>query len=380
MKILHIGLASYFTEGMTYQDNELVKQNCLDGHEVMYISNAYKYQEGKIVETNAEKVQLQCGATLIRLKYVFVINTLITNKIRAVRKLYEIINDFRPDVILSHDLCYYSVNDVIKYVQNNSHVKLYVDTHTAAYNSGTNWLSLNVLHRCFYRLLTKKTLPYIRQYLCVGTAEKKFSKEIYGVPENMMRYWPLGTEIYSDDVNRKNRSMIREKLKIKEEELVFVHSGKLVKEKKTEELLNALYAVKEIAAKMIIVGMIPDDRRDYLLNLMKRDSRVEFLGWKSGEELRKLLCASDLYCQPGTVSATLQNAIGCFSPVMCSNRETYELLDRGNFLWCSTEEDMKSIFERIARNEIDIKAMRQKSKKCALEMLDYKKLVTVLYS
>lgn len=380
MKILHIGLASYFTEGMSYQDNELVKQNCIDGHEVMYISNAYKYQAGEIVETNEEIIQLQCGAILIRLKYISVINSLITNKFRAVRGLYEIINDFKPDIILSHDLCYYSVKDVIKYVQNNSNVKLFVDTHTAGYNSGTNWLSLNILHRCFYRFLTKKTLPYIRQYLCVGTAEKKFSKEIYGVPEKMMQYWPLGTEIYSDDINKKNRSTVRKELKIGEGQLLFVHSGKLVKEKKTEELLNAFYAVKKIKAKMIIVGMIPDERRDYLFNLIKRDSRVEFLGWKSGEELRKLLCASDLYCQPGTVSATLQNAIGCFSPIMCSNRETYELLDMGNFLWCSTEQDMKNIFERIASNEIDINAMRQKSKKCALEMLDYKKLVTVLYS
>ena len=40
MKIAHIGLASYFTENMTYQDNQLTNQNVLDGHEVLMISNA----------------------------------------------------------------------------------------------------------------------------------------------------------------------------------------------------------------------------------------------------------------------------------------------------------------------------------------------------
>ena len=55
MKIAHIGLASYFTENMTYQDNQLTNQNVLDGHEVLMISNASKYEGGKVVEVKAEK-------------------------------------------------------------------------------------------------------------------------------------------------------------------------------------------------------------------------------------------------------------------------------------------------------------------------------------
>ena len=34
MRIAHICLASYFTENMTYQDNQLTNQNVLDGHDV----------------------------------------------------------------------------------------------------------------------------------------------------------------------------------------------------------------------------------------------------------------------------------------------------------------------------------------------------------
>ena len=51
MRIAHIGLASYFTEDMKYQDNELAEQNVRDGHQVLYISNAEKYADGRIVPT-----------------------------------------------------------------------------------------------------------------------------------------------------------------------------------------------------------------------------------------------------------------------------------------------------------------------------------------
>ena len=51
MKIAHIGLASYFTENMTYQDNQLTNQNVLDGHEVLIVSNASKYAGANVVET-----------------------------------------------------------------------------------------------------------------------------------------------------------------------------------------------------------------------------------------------------------------------------------------------------------------------------------------
>ena len=61
MKIAHIGLAAFYTEGMTYQDNQLAEQNARDGHQVMYISNAAKYENGVIVETGYEDTVLESG-------------------------------------------------------------------------------------------------------------------------------------------------------------------------------------------------------------------------------------------------------------------------------------------------------------------------------
>ena len=71
MKIAHIGLASYFTEGMSYQDNQLSGQNARDGHQVLVVSNAAKYVDGKVVETGYEDRFLEngvlwCGCRSVR--------------------------------------------------------------------------------------------------------------------------------------------------------------------------------------------------------------------------------------------------------------------------------------------------------------------------
>ena len=152
---------------MKYQDNQLSHQNALDGHTVTYISNAQKYVDGKIVNTGYEKKTLNDGVCLIRLPYVSFGNSLLTNKLRCVSGLYELLDESSPDIIFIHDLCFMSVSDVVKYKRSNPTVKLFADTHTAAYNSGTNWFSLHILHRTIYRKWIQSALPYLEKFFYV---------------------------------------------------------------------------------------------------------------------------------------------------------------------------------------------------------------------
>ena len=157
MKIAHVSLASTYTPGMSYQDNILTEQNAKDGHEVLCISNAQKFENGVIVDTGYENLELDNGIHLVRLPYVHVVNDLVSSKFRKVEGLCDLLTDFCPNVILLHNLAYWSVLDVVRYKKDHPEVKLYADTHTAHVNSGTNWLSLHILHRIFYRYLTQKT-------------------------------------------------------------------------------------------------------------------------------------------------------------------------------------------------------------------------------
>lgn len=380
MKIAHIGLASYFTENMTYQDNQLTNQNVLDGHEVLMISNASKYEGGKVVATGYEDFYLENGVRLVRLPYRKVLSRSVSEKLRVVDGLYDLLERFEPDVILSHNLAYWSVLEVIRYKKNHPEVKLYADTHTSVYNSGRNWVSLHIQHRLLYRYLTHRALPYLEKYFYVGATEREFSKENYGVPVEMMEYFPLGGNPVEENVYLEKRAKRRAELTVAEDEILLLHSGKLDEQKRTKDLLEAFAAVPELKAKLAIIGSVPESEKEKLMPLMKADSRVVFLGWKQAPELLEYLCACDLYCQPGSVSATLQNAVCCGSAVLSYPHLIYtEGLDYGNILWAENKSEMEEIFRNLAGGSINLETLREGSRKCARELLDYRILAARLY-
>ena len=380
MRIAHIGLASFFTEHMTYQDNQLSNQNVLDGHEVLVISNASKYADGKVVDTGYEDYYLENGIRLIRLPYRRILSRSVSEKLRVVDGLYGILEDFKPDVIMSHNLAYVSVLDVIRYKKNHPEVKFYADTHTSVYNSGRNWVSLHLQHRILYRYLTQRALPHLESYFYVGATEREFSRENYGVSPERMELFPLGGNPPEEKDYLAHREKRRKELNLASGELLLLHSGKLDALKRTKELLEAFAAVPELKAKLAIIGSIPEQEKENLQPLMEADSRVIYLGWKQSAELLEYLCASDLYCQPGSVSATLQNAVCCGCPVMTYPHLLYtEDLDYGNLLWVKTEEDMEAVFRGLAEGKINPEELREGSKRCARELLDYRTLAARLY-
>ena len=380
MKIAHIGLASFFTENMTYQDNQLTNQNVLDGHDVLIVSNAAKYEGGKVVETGYEDFYLENGARLVRLPYRKVLTRSVSEKLRVVDGLYDLLESFAPDVVMSHNLAYWSVLDVIRYKKNHPEVRFYADTHTSVYNSGRNWISLHIQHRMLYRYLTQRALPYLESYFYVGATEREFSKENYGVPLERMEYFPLGGNPPEGKDYLEKRAKRRGELNLSEDEVLLLHSGKLDPLKRTKELLEAFAAVPELKAKLAIIGAVPENEKQNLLPLMEADQRVVYLGWKKAPELLEYLCACDLYCQPGSVSATLQNAVCCGSAILSYPHMIYtEGLDYGNILWAESRADMEETFRNIADEKIDLEALRAGSRKCAQELLDYRVLAARLY-
>lgn len=380
MKIVFIGLASTFTPGMSYQDNALCRQTLADGHSVTYIGNPEKFVDGVITETGPEDVILPDGLHLIRVPYCNLGPNIVTKKIRKFKGVYEILERENPDVIFCHCAQYWSVLDVVRYKKKHPEVKLYADIHAAAYNSGKNWLSLHVQHRGIYRYLTKKLLPYLEKYFYIGAPERDFAEENYGVPRELLEYYPLGGYLLSDTEYTEKRNKCREELGLTEGELLFVHSGKLDSLKRTKDLLQAFADVPELKAKLAIIGSIPEDMKPVLEPLIAADKRIHYLGWKSAAELQEYLCASDLYCQPGSVSATMQNSVCCNCPVMAYPHKPYtEDLDFGNILWVETQEDMANAFRQIKDGQVDLQVLRSGSEKCAREVLDYRKLAARLY-
>ena len=374
MNIVHIGLASYFTEGMNYQDNMLSEANQKAGHCTTYISNASCFINGRIADVESCDKILDNGVRLIRLRYRSLGLPILTEKIRVVKGLYGLLEQLQPDIILSHDLCYWSVLDVIRYKKSNPTIVLYADTHTDANNSGTNWASLNVLHRGFYRYLAQKALPHIKKYFYVSKECKNFSNRIYGIPESIMEFYPLGGEIVPAEKREADNEKIRDRHGLSEENILFVHSGKMDALKRTAELLQAFSSVSDDRFRLFLIGSIPEDIRMVLDPMIQADKRVSFLGWKSGEELQEYLCACDLYLQPGSQSATMQVATCCGAPTMLYPHESHYDYDKGNIFFVKTVVDMKQVFLSVSNNPQQLKAMEKAAIQLAEQMLDYDKL------
>lgn len=380
MRILHLCLACYYVDGYNYQENVLPRINKQDGHEVLIIASTETFIENtKLGYVQSREYYTDSNIKIIRLPYVNLGPKCVSAKIRAYHKLYDHILAFRPDVIMSHDLCFFSVLDVIKYMKMHPWVKFYADTHTASYNSGLSWLSLHVLHRLYYKSLIQKALPYLKKYFYIGESEKKFSIENYKVPTSLMEYFPLGGMLWKTERYEGIRNVRRKELHIRDDELLFLHSGKMDIRKKTEELVTSFSSVPELNARLIIIGSIPEENRS-LYELIKKDKRIEYLGWKNASELQEYLCAADLYCQPGSVSATLQNAICCRCAILSYPHEGYTShLDFGQFLWVKNQKEIVEQFRNILIKRIDLYDLQEKSLQCAIEILDYRKIAAKLY-
>ena len=381
MKILHICLANFYIDNYAYQENMLPRINHEDGHDVRILASTETFVDNAhLGYVEPSEYVTEYGVPIKRLPYVKVGNSFSTHKFRAYPHLYGEIASFAPDVIFCHELQFWSVRDVIRYKKDHPAVKLYADTHAAYNNSGTNWLSLHVLHRGLYRYLTKKAFPYLEKYFYISDECRQFSHEIYDIPNEKMAFYPLGGTLLSDEEYAAVRAKRRAELGLVENDRLYIHSGKLDALKRTDELLRAFSAVEDPHAVLAVIGSIPKEREAVLLPLIEADKRIRYLGWRTGEELQEYLCAADLYCQPGSQSVTMQNALCRYCPVMLYPHPSHTAdYDRGEVIWIKTQADMEMVFRSLAADPAQLKPLRENAEKLARELLDYRRLAARLY-
>ena len=380
MKIANCCLSNFYIDGWNYQENVLSKRNTDDGNEVRILASTETYiDNARLGYVSPSSYFTEHGIPITRLPYKRIINHFVSSKLRAYVGLMRELTEFSPDVIFFHGLAAWALLTVARYKKKYPSVKLYTDSHEDFNNSARTFLSKNILYRLFYCTVLKKAYPQIDKIFYISLETKDFINQLYGLPDDKLEFYPLGGIIFDEDMRNNAKQKIREELKLSPEDVLFVHSGKLDKLKRTEELLRAFSAVQSPSLKLIIIGSIPDDMKQILLPLIEADNRVEFIGWKSSNELLEYLCACDLYLQPGSQSATMQNAICCGAPVMLYPHKSHMSYLDGNGWFVKTVEDMIRVFETIKGKKGILAQMSQNSQKVACELIDYKVLAERLY-
>lgn len=380
MKIAHLCLSCFYFDGFSYQENILPRQNIADGHETIIIASLESIdRNGKMIFLNEGSYLGNDGAMVYRIPYNKKVPQKIQNKVRSYQGLLDKLYEFQPDIIYFHGISAYELLTVKKYKMLNPNVRLIVDVHSDKNNSGTNWISKYLLHKFFYRSVFKSVEPLIDKIFCCSLEAKDFAEEIYYADKKKTEFYPLGGECLSDQEYYERRLKTRKALKIGDDKIFLLQTGKINKKKKAIEALSSFSKIKSDKFIYFIAGNLEDDVKEEMERLIAEDDRVRFLGWASNDQLKDYLCASDLYIQPGSQSATMQQSLCLRNPVLLDNVKSHTVFVKENGWLINDTSKIISILELIDKNPEILSTMSKKSFDIALEFLSYKTLANKIY-
>jgi len=372
MRIAHICLSDYYLDDRAYQENELVEAHLDQGHEVLVIAST------QVLDNDKRRMYLSPGryrngqgVEVIRLPYHPWMPRVLAKSLRSHPGVYRLLDEFDPDVILFHGMCGWELVNVSRYKKHHPEVKFYVDTHTDFINSARGLVSKWGLHFLYYRSIVHWCLPWINKILYISQLTGQFAQEFYGVPESKLEFFPLGGRPVPDDEYNRLRRNTRQEQGLTEDHILFVQSGKQTRQKKLIRTLEVFSSNQDPRFRLIIVGSLLEDIRERAQALIYADDRVQFLGWKTPDEIKALLCGADVYLQPGSQSATMQTSLCCRCVPVLQDIEGHEMYTQNNGWLVDTDADLAYVLTEISSGSVDLNKMCGASEKLAREHLDY---------
>lgn len=371
MKVTHVCLSCFYIDDFLYQENELVRRHVADGHDVTVIASTETFDNrGELTYVAPRSYMGSDGAPVIRLPYRRGLPAVLARKVRAYPGVYRLLADLAPQVVVCHGPAGWELLTVARYVRDHPGVILHIDSHADAFNSAQGWASRHLLHGQFYRRILHRAMRVSGPLLCVAPSAMDFARKVYGVPEDRMEFFPLGGEVLDDDARAARRSATRDRLGVGADQILIVQSGKQGRAKKLPQSLRALAQVPDPRLRLVIAGLLQDDIRDEVEALVAQDPRVTFLGWQNPGQLTDLLCAADVYLQPGTQSATMQQALCCGCAVILADLDSHAPYRQGNGWFVGDEAALVEALRAVP--EADLPTMQARSLEFARRVLDYR--------
>jgi glycosyltransferase involved in cell wall biosynthesis len=375
LRIAHLCLSCFYIDGYGYQENELVRQHLADGHNVFVIASTENYgPDGKITYVAPSTYMGSEGAPVTRLDYRRVLPDVLMRKLRMHSGVYEQLSERKPDIILFHGLCGWELHAAARYKRENPSVRLYVDSHEDENNSARTFLSKYLLHRLYYRWVIHRCIPTFDKILCVSLETIEFVKKNYGIPADRLEFYPLGGYVFADDEYFRRRSAARAECGIAGDQILLVQTGKMGRRKKVLESLDAFMKTEGANLRFVLAGVLDNEVRDEATQRIDADARISFVGWKTSEQLKDLLCAADVYVQPGTQSATMQMSLCARCPVVLDDVLSHRPFVDGNGWLVKDGKGLESAFTQIRNQPELLGRMSVRSREIAQRLLDYRLL------
>jgi len=379
MKVFHICLSCFYIDEFSYQENELVKQHVKDGHDVTVVASTEVFDQKRKLSYCSPGTYLGTdGAKVVRLPYRNFLPHFVMKKLRMHPGLRQMLEDGSPDVILFHGLCGWELLTVSSYCKDNPGVIFNVDSHEDYHNSAKTFVSKYVLHKLYYRVIVQQCLKAIGRVLCVTPDTEFFVRKMYGVPKSETEFFPLGGELFNDEVYQQRRSRFRDKLVVSGQTIVVSQTGKMGKLKKLTDSLEAFINVvgNDENFLFVIAGEIGGEIEASIGKMIEGRSNVRVLGWQNVEEMRDLICGTDLYLQPGTQSSSMQMSLCARCPVILNDLSNHKPYVNDNGWLVRSRTDIERAFEEVISDSAILEKMSESSYAIASKLLDYKSLAS----
>lgn len=365
MKIVHICLASFYVEGLGYQENILPQRHAELGNEVTVLTSDYvfnsKQEEGKREQSdyvNDFGIHVKVLPRSTRYGYY--------SRFRDFDGVYDAIESIDPDIIFVHGGQFVALKDVIKYCKKHRDVKLFIDQHGDYYNMKIDTAKAMFVHLYIYGHWMRKAVPFTQKFWGVTPWRCQYLREVYKIPENKIGLLVMGGDddkIRFEDMPRLRKD-IREELSLTDKDFVVVTGGKIDSTKNIHLLMQAVSEL-EGKAKLIVFGQ-PNNEMENIINELSKDGNIRFLGWIPSDKVYDYFLASDLAVFPGTHSVLWEQACACGIPCVFKDWEGMHHVDTGGnceFLHKDSKEEIKAVISSIFDDKEKYSEMKQAAEK-----------------
>lgn len=350
MKIVHICLVMGYTEGLNYQENNIIRYQARDGHEVSLITTDHCFTEGEwgLCGTESDYINPD-GVHIIRLPFAFKIPYNINRQIGIFKGFSKKLEELSPDVIFVHNLQFQDLRRVAAYKRSHPKVSIYADNHSDFSNSARNWFSRNTLYRFWWRPCARSSESFVKTFFGVTPGRVDFLQNIYGISREKTDLLVMGAD--DESVYRAEkveiRQKIREKFGVKEKDFLVVTGGKIDAFKtQTLFLMEAVQELQDNRLKLLVFGSVEEELKDRLLSLCD-GKKIQYIGWAKGEQSYEYFASADLVVFPGRHSVYWEQVVAQGIPMICKYWEGTTHVDIGGNVEFLMEDSAKLMKEKL---------------------------------
>lgn len=315
MKILHICLATNYTEGYGYQENLLPYFHKKDGHDVVIFASDSMFDKNfcftkrPVVEyVNDQNIRVKIIEKTAHSKLWFLK--------RDFRGLYGYVEKESPDIIFVHGPQFVSLKDIKEYKRNFPAVKVFIDNHADYYNTRVKKLRKKIAHWCFYGHTMRSMAKDVEMFWGVTPWRCDFLHRMYGVPKKKIGLLVMGgndEKIQFDNIESIRKST-RNKYDVADDDFLVITGGKIDRTKNIHLLIEAVKAIDCDNVKLMIFGRPTKDFEEEFLSAVNGTDCIKYIGWIDSDSVYDYFLASDLCVFPGTHSVLWEQACACGLP------------------------------------------------------------------